>query len=255
MRENIQFITRNTNLDCGHRVMNEKMKCFNVHGHTYLTELTFSFKNMEEIGYAIDFKELKRVFVEFLQEYFDHGMLLNPKDTKLIETTKELGSKLWLMSLNGEGEYCNPTVENVAKEAFLAMDILSKTLYAQSKTGLLIHRVRMYETPNCFTDCYRESITKREKDNFHKSRRDLISNFAKKMGVLEYDDRKSCDVLTKLDEVKELIGTEPIPDFPQPPLETYLNECSVCGLKLEGVMGYVCQRGKDCPTGLAGPTY
>jgi len=32
--------------------MNEYMKCYNIHGHTYLYELCFSFENMEEIGYA-----------------------------------------------------------------------------------------------------------------------------------------------------------------------------------------------------------
>ena len=55
----IQYISRKGNFDSGHRVMNEFMKCYNIHGHTYLYELTFSFENMEEIGYAIDFKEIK----------------------------------------------------------------------------------------------------------------------------------------------------------------------------------------------------
>jgi hypothetical protein len=56
-----QYITRKGNFDSGHRVMNERMKCFNIHGHTYLYELEFEFNEMEEIGYAIDFKEIKRV--------------------------------------------------------------------------------------------------------------------------------------------------------------------------------------------------
>ena len=56
----VQYITRKGNFDSGHRVMNEFMKCYNIHGHTYLYELTFSFENMEEIGYAIDFKEIKK---------------------------------------------------------------------------------------------------------------------------------------------------------------------------------------------------
>ncbi len=63
MNKKIQYISRKGNFDSGHRVMNEFMKCYNIHGHTYLYELTFSFENMEEIGYAIDFKEIKRVFI------------------------------------------------------------------------------------------------------------------------------------------------------------------------------------------------
>jgi 6-pyruvoyltetrahydropterin/6-carboxytetrahydropterin synthase len=186
----IQYITQKTNLDCGHRVMNERMKCYNIHGHTYLTELTFSFENMESIGYAIDFKEIKRVFIQYLQDFMDHGMILNPHDAKLIETVKDYNTKLWLMSLNGANEYCNPSVENIAKEVFLAMEILSDTLYKDSKTGLKIHKVTIYETPNCYTECLAESISTKEWNNFNLERRNEISEYAESKGVLEYDDRK-----------------------------------------------------------------
>lgn len=186
-----QLITRKGNFDSGHRVMNEFMKCFNIHGHTYLYELTFSFQDMEEIGYAIDFKEIKRVFCQWIDDILDHGMILNPKDYTLISTTIELNSKLWLMSLNGANEYCNPSVENIAKEVFLAMNILSDTLYQDSPTGLRIYNVRIYETPNCFTDCSIESITEKEQINFFMCRGESIQDYAIQKGVVEYDDRKT----------------------------------------------------------------
>lgn len=186
----IQYISRKGNFDSGHRVMNEFMKCFNIHGHTYLYELTFSFENMEEIGYALDFKEIKRVFCQWIDDLLDHGMILNPKDTKLIETTREYGTKLWLMSLNGEGEYCNPSVENIAKEVFLAMDYLSDILYRNTPTGLKIHKVQIYETPNCSTECFRESISTLEQARFMDANHKAIKAYAEEKGVLEYDDRK-----------------------------------------------------------------
>lgn len=186
----VQYISRKGNFDSGHRVMNERMKCFNIHGHTYIYELTFSFENMEEIGYAIDFKEIKRVFCQWIDDVLDHGMILNPQDTKLIETTKEYGTKLWLMSLNGKGEYCNPSVENIAKEVFLAMEILSDTLYKNTPTGLKIHKVKIYETPNCWTECITESISIRDRENFYTEREIEITEYAKAKGVIEYDDRK-----------------------------------------------------------------
>lgn len=186
----VQYISRKGNFDSGHRVMNEFMKCYNIHGHTYLYELTFSFENMQEIGYAIDFKEIKRVFCQWIDDLLDHGMILNPHDTKLIETTKEYGTKLWLMSLNGEGEYCNPSVENIAKEVFLAIGALTAVLYGDARTGLTIHNVRIYETPNCWTDCDISSITQAERENFYKVRLKELEAYAKAKGVLEYDDRK-----------------------------------------------------------------
>ena len=117
----MQLITRNGNFDSAHRVMNEKMKCFSLHGHTYLYSLTFSFEKMESIGYALDFKEIKRVYMQWIDDILDHGSILNPKDEIVIKAVNELGNKLWLMSLNGEGEYCNPSVENIAKEIFLSL--------------------------------------------------------------------------------------------------------------------------------------
>lgn len=186
----LQTISRKGNFDSGHRVMNERMKCFNIHGHTYLYELTFTFHNMEEIGYAIDFKEIKRVFCQWIDDILDHGMILNPHDKLLIETTKEYKTKLWLMSLNGEGEYCNPSVENIAKEVFLGMKILSETLYGDSKTGLNIHRVTIYETPNCWTECFQDSISSAEEKHFRSTRQTEIANYALEKGVVEYDDRK-----------------------------------------------------------------
>jgi 6-pyruvoyltetrahydropterin/6-carboxytetrahydropterin synthase len=146
---------------------------------------------MEEIGYAIDFKEIKRVFCQWIDDYMDHGMILNPKDELLINTIKDYKTKLWLMSLNGAFEYCNPSVENIAKEIFIALEILSNTLYGNLETKLKIHKIKIYETPNCFTECYRTSITDEEFINFAKSNESDIVNYAKTKGVIEYDDRKN----------------------------------------------------------------
>ena len=186
----MQLITRKGNFDSGHRVMNECMKCFNIHGHTYLYELTFSFENMEEIGYAIDFKEIKRVYCQLIDDFLDHGMILNPKDELLINTTKTYNSKLWLMSLNGNGKYCNPSVENIAKEIFLAMEIISETLYKNQSNWLKIHKVTIYETPNCYTECINESISENERLNFWASNKLIITEYAENKGIVEYDDRK-----------------------------------------------------------------
>lgn len=180
-----QYLTRKCTFDSGHRVMNERMKCFNIHGHTYICELTFEFNEMEEIGYAIDFKEVKRVGCQWIDDILDHGMILNPKDSKLIETTKELGGKLWLMSLNGENEYCNPSAENIAKEIFLAMEVLF-----ENYNNLNIHSIKLWETPNCSVECVKESISATEAFQWGVSRRKEVSEYAKQKGVVEYDDRK-----------------------------------------------------------------
>lgn len=182
----MQYITRKGNFDSAHRVMNEKMKCFNLHGHTYLFELSFQFESISKIGYAIDFKEIKRVACQWIDDLLDHGVICNPHDNIIINAAMCIESKMWLMSLNGEDEYCNPTVENIVKEIFLAMRILFENSYAQS--GLIIHHIKLYETPNCWTDCYYESINEIEEANFSKARKQSILEYAQDKGVIDYTD-------------------------------------------------------------------
>lgn len=179
-----QIIVRKGSMDCGHRVLNEKFKCFNLHGHTYLYELHFGFSQSQEIGYAIDFKEIKRVGCQWIDDVLDHGVILNPQDTLVIDTVSKLETKLWLMSLNGKGNYCNPSVENIAKEMFLAIAYLFK-----GYEELWLENITLYETPNCFTVCTTNSIEKSERENFMSVREGGLKKYRDIKGVLEYDDR------------------------------------------------------------------
>jgi 6-pyruvoyltetrahydropterin/6-carboxytetrahydropterin synthase len=167
--------------------MNEKMKCFNMHGHTYLYELEFEFDELKTIGYAIDFKEIKRVGCQWIDDELDHGFIVNPHDKDVIASCMKTNSKHWFMSLNGFGEYCNPTVENLAKEIYLAMEVLFE-VYG---VGLKISKVVLYETPNCFTTCTADSIHIDERMNWRGVNYEAVKEYANKLGVINYDDRES----------------------------------------------------------------
>jgi 6-pyruvoyltetrahydropterin/6-carboxytetrahydropterin synthase len=179
-----QTITRKGTFDSAHRVMNERMKCFNLHGHTYLYELEFKFDQMESIGYAIDFKEIKRVGCQWIDDMLDHGTIVNPKDHHVISACESTKSKIWFMSLNGIDGYCNPSVENIAKEMFLAIS------YLLNNKHLKLQKIRLYETPNCYTDCYVDSYSLSEQNNFLNHRKSELETYKQKMGEIEYDDRK-----------------------------------------------------------------
>lgn len=184
-----------------HRVMNEKMKCFNIHGHTYLYELEFEFNQMEEIGYAIDFKEIKRIGCQWIDDILDHGAIINHHDSKVFGAINSTGSKYWAMSLNGKDFYCNPTVENIAKEIFLAMEIL----FIPYRENLRIHKITLYETPNCFTVCTKESISAYERSNFDDKNLISIKKYAEGKGQIVYDDRKE-KIETKAKSILEILS-------------------------------------------------
>jgi 6-pyruvoyltetrahydropterin/6-carboxytetrahydropterin synthase len=136
------------------------------------------------IGYAIDFKEIKRVGCQWIDDMLDHGFIANPKDTVYLSAAQVEGSKIWEMSLSGKGKYCNPSVENIAREIVLAMEIL----FSQYK-ALDIAHIILHETPNCSTKCYKGSVPPEEKENFCKAREKEIRAYAKEKGIVEYDDR------------------------------------------------------------------
>lgn len=188
-------ITRKGSFDSAHRVMNEKMKCFNIHGHTYLYELNFSFdySNLAEIGYVMDFKEIKRINCQWIDDYLDHAVILNAKDVFMIDAAKKLNSKLYLMQLNGfesNGEiaYCNPTVENLAAEISIVQDYICKNL--KTNDALSFDSIVLYETPNCFCTCKVNEISDELYFSVLNGKQEQILDFIAQKGWIEYDDRK-----------------------------------------------------------------
>lgn len=180
-----QKITRKGSFDAAHRVMHERVKCFNLHGHTFLYELTFAFKEPEDLGYALDFKEIKRVACAYIDQVFDHCTIVNPKDSTVIECVEKLGTKLYKMSLNGPGEDCNPSAEAISKELFLQIAFLMDT------PNLWLENLRLYETPNCWVDTNQSSIHLDDIANvLNEERIAALNTFKQIVGTFEYDERK-----------------------------------------------------------------
>ena len=179
-----QTITRKGSFDAAHRVMHERVKCFNLPGHTFLYELTFAFKEPEGLGYALDFKEIKRVACAYIDEVFDHCTIINPKDTIVKECVEKLGTKLYEMTINGPGEDCNPSAESIAKEMFIQISALMDT------ENIWLEKLRLYETPNCWVDTSKEDIRPIESCNVCEGRKRFVDEFRKKVGTFEYDERK-----------------------------------------------------------------
>ena len=182
-------ITRVFEFDSAHRVMNERVKCYNLHGHRFKAELTFDFDETKAIGYAIDFKELKRIVGTWLDENFDHATILNPKDSDTIEFIRKNGWKLYVMGMGNDLDI-NPSAENIASEIFAAMDIVFRTNFS----NITISSVKLYETPNCFVETTEWPSHRATEDEVG-----FIVDWARHIGVENYDIRngKEKDCITK----------------------------------------------------------
>ena len=104
-------------------------KCNNPHGHghNYTLEVTVKGAVDPKSGFVVDLKQLKDIMNREVLDALDHRFLN--------KEVPELAGKI-------------PTCENIAR---VIWDLLEPKI-AQGK----LHRVRLYETPDLFADCYRD---------------------------------------------------------------------------------------------------
>ncbi len=143
-------ITRKFEWDSGHRVLNHEGKCRHLHGHRYVAEITVSAPALDTLGRVIDFSVLKTEIGEWIDQRWDHNMLLNSDDPLLQQGFNAGDASDIALELVGRDPYIfyqmNPTAENIAKVLYgIAVDQMAPY-------GISVHNVRIWETPNCYAD-------------------------------------------------------------------------------------------------------
>lgn len=175
-------ITRVFEFDSAHRVMNERVKCFNLHGHRFKVELTFEYFETGPLGYAMDFKEIKRICGDWIDENLDHSCILNPMDSELIELCKKNNWRVYTMGF-GEVSDTNPSAENIASELFF---IITRLIIKKSN-GAQLEKIRLYETPNCWVEC--DDYTYYGDSSFCSE----LTKWRDSKGVVSYDVREDAN--------------------------------------------------------------
>lgn len=165
-------ISRKFEFDSGHRVLGHEGKCANLHGHRYVAEVRIACPNLDTLGRVIDFGKVKEIIGNWINENWDHNILLHVNDpllkavsildrrdqcsppdltaikngTVIGSATKEIiGRKPYVMPAS-----LNPTAENIAE--VLAHKCIE--LLGGPQAPLKVTKVRIYETPNCFADYF-----------------------------------------------------------------------------------------------------
>jgi len=113
------FIKLTHNMEIAHRLFLMPGKCQQIHGHSMTIDLTLH-GNPDENGVfeGLDFGDVKKVFRRYIDENYDHKLLLNVNDpwAQPIETVAayEAGTgAIWLPGLVAVPG--DPTTENLAK--------------------------------------------------------------------------------------------------------------------------------------------
>src|SRR3990167_4283971 len=110
------YCTRRFEFDAGHRVLEHKSKCRFLHGHRYVAEVTVYAEELDKMGMVADFGDLKELFGKWIDENWDHNLLLNKADP-ILKYTLELqrtivGRLPFVLEMN-------PTAENLVVSLFL----------------------------------------------------------------------------------------------------------------------------------------
>lgn len=100
-------VTRSHEICAGHRVVGHEGKCRNLHGHGYVFFFTCEAEQLDALGRVIDFSVIKARLCQWLEENWDHRMILW-QDDPLLSALRDLDPAVTTLPIN-------PTAENLAE--------------------------------------------------------------------------------------------------------------------------------------------
>lgn len=135
-------VTREIDFCYGHRLIDYPGKCRHLHGHNGIAIFTLEGETLDERGMLIDFGDIKRLLKGWIDEHFDHKLLLHAADP-LVKVLRDFGEPVYTLEQN-------PTAENIARHLFLMARQLE----------LPVVNVDFHETPTCVAS-YRSGSSSR----------------------------------------------------------------------------------------------
>ncbi len=126
--------------DAGHRVVNHESKCRTLHGHEYKAEI-FAEGDLDDLGRVIDFGVIKEKIGAWIDDNWDHTMIIYSKDNDLDKIKSCEGYKPVFVT------DFNPTAENLA--AYLLYTVCPEQL---KDSGVLVTKIKLWETSNCYVE-------------------------------------------------------------------------------------------------------
>ncbi len=130
------IVERYHDISCGHRVVGHEGKCANLHGHNYRIHFTCASAQLDDVGRIIDFSVIKHRLCQWLEDNWDHKMLLWDQDPDT-ETLGILDPTVVLLPFN-------PTAENIAR---YLVDVVGPAQLEDSSVTLAL--VKVEETRKC----------------------------------------------------------------------------------------------------------
>lgn len=110
-REKFQLEIK-VNFRYGHRLLKDTTsKCYNLHGEGGTAIVILEKPKLDNFDKVVDFGKVKKVIKEMIDERYDHTMILNCEDDKLIMNLGNMNMKLLLLQ-------SDPTAERIAENLY-----------------------------------------------------------------------------------------------------------------------------------------
>jgi 6-pyruvoyltetrahydropterin/6-carboxytetrahydropterin synthase len=129
-------VIRKHEIQCGHRVCDHEGKCKNLHGHSYIFHLKCISNELDSLGRVIDFSVIKELICTWLDNNWDHRLILWEEDPWL-QTLIQIDSSIVTIPYN-------PTAENLAK---YLIEMIGPKLFAN--LPITLTEVTVQETSKC----------------------------------------------------------------------------------------------------------
>jgi 6-pyruvoyltetrahydropterin/6-carboxytetrahydropterin synthase len=130
-------VTKIVSFAYGHRLLDYRGKCENLHGHNGRVEVTLRSRVLNGEKMVADFTVLGAALKDWIDGHFDHKVILCARDPLL-------------KTLKAAGQSCFETADNPTAE------IMAELIFREMKNlGLPVSKVRFWETDTSIA-CYQE---------------------------------------------------------------------------------------------------
>lgn len=130
-------VERYHDISMGHRVVGHEHKCRHLHGHNYRIHFVCTADELDPLGRIIDFGVIKSTLCQWLEEHWDHRMMLWSEDPPRAALEAVVSTDLVIVPFN-------PTAELMAR---YLVEVVGPELL--SGTGVRLLAVRIEETRKC----------------------------------------------------------------------------------------------------------
>ncbi|MBB6276601.1 6-pyruvoyl trahydropterin synthase family protein [Porphyromonas circumdentaria] len=136
-------VERYHDISMGHRVVGHEHKCRHLHGHNYRIHFVCSAQQVDSLGRIIDFGIIKSLLCEWLEEHWDHRMMLWNEDPLLTSLLEVVPDDIVIVPFN-------PTAEAIA--TYLVEEVAPQLLQG---TEVSLIACRVEETAKCSASYHR----------------------------------------------------------------------------------------------------